>query len=58
MENKDSRETTYDLTTATETDETAYAWVDKITSDKELDELDLIVKLEDGEHTIKLHKTK
>ena len=58
MENKDSKEVIYDLVTATETDETAYAWTNKITSDVELDELDLVVKLEDGEHTIKLHRTK
>ena len=57
MENKDSKEITYDLTTATETDETAYSWVDKMSSDVELNELDLIVKLEDGEHALKLHKT-
>jgi hypothetical protein len=48
-----SGKTEYTIGTVTEHDK----WFNTLISDSKLDELDLIVKLEDGEHALKLHKT-
>ena len=49
-----SGKTEYTIATVTEHDE----WSNTLISDSKLNELDLVVKLEDGEHPIKLHRTK